>query len=53
MRLSYLVKIQPVRLLKIQPAPTRLRAALALQFPNQNFLRVNYVEQAPAVEKAE
>jgi hypothetical protein len=33
-------------------ADDRLRAALALQFPNQDFLRVNYVEQAPAAEKA-
>jgi hypothetical protein len=33
-------------------ADGRLRAALALQFPNQDFLRVNYVEQAPAAEKA-
>lgn len=30
----------------------RLRAALAHQFPNQDFLQVNYVAQAPAAEKA-
>ncbi len=32
-------------------ADGRLRAALALQFPDQEFLRVNYVEQAPVAEK--
>lgn len=33
-------------------ADERLRVALALQFPNQDFLRVNYVAQAPTAEKA-
>lgn len=46
-----LVKLVDDGLVLARKADGQLRAALAAQFPKQEFLRVNYVQQAPAVEK--